>query len=333
MRRVSWLGATPARRANGRPRHRREFGATLRFGPENGFGIHTALVPSLAFLSMHGRAEWLLDDYGVGAGFHYPTPFGETSSAPRGGPCATAQGVPSRERLRSRNARNVRSVGTTRAAPRSRTASHRSSRPPPFPSTPRPTRIGPGVRPARLRARVTRRPLGVARRGTGFAERRRSRRADGSAGRALRSGSGSAALSGSRARSPLAGTAALARMAAESHIDGCLGEGVAAARAAKAHAPRKTRCWPARDAASRATNRRTPRSAGRSFATHSSRAAPRSPKRSPRHAPFRWQVTAGRRCTGGRERLVECGDHAPSRSRQSTPSLPGEARRLLVTHA
>ena len=55
-----------------------ELGATLRFGPESGFGIHTALVPSLAFLSMHGRAEWLLDDYGVGAGFHYPTPFGET---------------------------------------------------------------------------------------------------------------------------------------------------------------------------------------------------------------------------------------------------------------
>ena len=34
-------------------------------------------------------------------------------------------------------------------------------------------------------------------------------------------------------RSPLAGTAGLARLAVESYIDGCLGEGVAAARAAE----------------------------------------------------------------------------------------------------
>lgn len=212
-----------------------ELGATFRFGPEAGFGIHTALVPSLAFLSMYGRAEWLLDDYGLGAGFRYPTPFGETGScvegrALRDGASRAVRGAAS---LSRRGERPRHPAAANRAghvdclAPELAAAAFADDAQRELESVPAFLQLAfelayLGAPPALVESALAsaEQELLHALLMTALAEK--------CAPVSVRPRYPATPL-----RAPLSGPAGLARLAVESYVDGCIGEGVAAARAAE----------------------------------------------------------------------------------------------------
>jgi hypothetical protein len=57
-----------------------EFGMTYRFGDDPGPGIHLGLSPSFFIVNAYGRAEILLDDYSFGGGLRILPPFGVSNS-------------------------------------------------------------------------------------------------------------------------------------------------------------------------------------------------------------------------------------------------------------
>jgi hypothetical protein len=212
-----------------------ELGGTLRFGPEGGFGIHTAFVPSFAFLSIYGRAEWLLGERGVGAGFRYPTPFGETVMCAEGRTLrdGTGRAVQGAASISQRSKRAQHENDTGRAplarclAPDLAAAAFSRDAQAELESVPAFVQLAfelafLGAPAALLDAALAsaEQELGHAALMAALAER--------CAEVQVRPRCPAHAP-----RPPLAGTAGLARLAVESYVDGCIGEGIAAARAAE----------------------------------------------------------------------------------------------------
>ncbi|HEY8943720.1 MAG TPA: hypothetical protein VIM73_05635 [Polyangiaceae bacterium] len=85
-----------------------ELGLTGRFGDEAGLGLHTALVPSLAYLNARLGAEWGLNEFAATGGIRFPSSYGT--------PGMCAEGRPFRD-----GAGNTRLGTVRRAAPIGRT--------------------------------------------------------------------------------------------------------------------------------------------------------------------------------------------------------------------
>ena len=71
-----------------------ELGATFRFGKHRGMGLHTGVALGAPYLAYgFGRAEFFLNEYSVGAGARVFTPFGIPGSCMVGRPLRTESGI------------------------------------------------------------------------------------------------------------------------------------------------------------------------------------------------------------------------------------------------
>jgi hypothetical protein len=83
-----------------------ELGLTGRFRDEPGLGLHTALVPSLAYLNARLGAEWGLNEFAATGGIRFPSSYGT--------PGMCAEGRPFRDGAGHMRLGAVRSVGARR---------------------------------------------------------------------------------------------------------------------------------------------------------------------------------------------------------------------------
>jgi hypothetical protein len=70
-----------------------ELGLTYRMGEQQGIGIHTALVPSATIFHVALQREWLLGETGIGGGVWYELPYGEPGMCAEGRALRNAEGA------------------------------------------------------------------------------------------------------------------------------------------------------------------------------------------------------------------------------------------------
>ena len=214
-----------------------QVGLSYRFGTEPGFGVHTGVLPEFSLVNVGVSYEWLLAQGWVGGGARYFPTYGEPSLCAIGRPLRTEHGVlqlsvcaPPCDEPARRERGAVEPVGLAFA----RDAQLEAESIPAFLQLARELHV------AGAPTSLVRRALSAA-----ADEQRHARLCSALAQRHLGRPI-AVVIPELSARPALPRRAALLRLATESWLDGCLGEGRAAAQAAAAAA--RTHDVGARDA-------------------------------------------------------------------------------------
>lgn len=199
-----------------------ELGLTYRFGERRGFGVHTALLPSVTIFQMVAQHEWLLNESGFGAGAWYALPFGEAGMCAEGRALRGASGA--RVRARARVGRRGASLARCREPELALAAFARDAQAE-CESVSAFLQLGLELSSLGAPEALVHAALSAARDEIGHA-RALSRLAGDYAAAEV-----TPVLPRQSLRAPVVGPAGLARLAVESFVDGCIGEAQAAARA------------------------------------------------------------------------------------------------------
>lgn len=205
-----------------------ELGATYRVGEHQGFGIHTGFLAETVLFYGAFRYQWLLNDASAGGGVRFPGTYGLPATCVEGRPLRTATGI---ARLGPAHSTLVepRAVQGGERIPELGRAWERSAQME-CASVPAFHQLAADLLAAGAPLSLVERALDAADdeiRHALLCARLASRHL----GRVIRP-----ALPAAEPRPSLPGIDGLVRLATESWLDGCLGEGAAAAHAARAAA-------------------------------------------------------------------------------------------------
>jgi hypothetical protein len=205
-----------------------EFGMTYRWGNDPGPGVHLGLLPSFFIVNAYGRAEILLDDYSFGGGLRILPPFGLTTSV-----CVTGRPLrtdTSLAPIQGHGRRKRPSRATCGADANRLQAGHAWERDAQYEcaSVPAFLDLARALLACGAPENLVRRALAAA-----CDEIIHARQCADVASRLLGE-SIVPTLPDTPTRAPLAGQDGLVRLAVESWIDGCLGEGASARQAERA---------------------------------------------------------------------------------------------------
>ena len=204
-----------------------ELGATYRFGPEGGFGIHTGVMAESLFFNAAARYQWLLNEAFVGGGIRVFGTYGVPASCAVGRPLRTDGGLLA---LHAQPGAMLDGAHAANAGARIEAVGRAFERDAQleFASIPAFLQLASELAELEAPASLVARALQAAR-----DEKRHTALCAGLAMRHLED-CAAPALPDLKQRAPIAGRAGLVRLAIESWVDGCVAEGRAAAQAARA---------------------------------------------------------------------------------------------------